>query len=55
MRFTTVNGAPGIVSRDAVGNLQVTSFEFERERLRGIRVVRNPDKLAHASGRPRQN
>lgn len=49
VRFSSVHGAPGIVSRDAVGNLQVTSFEFERERLRGIWVVRNPDKLAHAA------
>lgn len=48
IRFATVHGAPGIVSRDASGNLQVTSFEFDTsERLRGIWVVRNPDKLAH--------
>lgn len=52
IRFTTVHGAPGIVSRDAGGNLQVTSFDFdESDRLRGIWIVRNPDKLCHVGER----
>ena len=48
VRFATIHGAPGIVSRDASGNLQVTSFEFDpTDRIRSIWIVRNPDKLAH--------
>jgi len=45
VRFATVHGAPGIVSRDASGNLQVTSFAFDEKGLRGVWIVRNPEKL----------
>ncbi|MBV1858857.1 MAG: RNA polymerase sigma factor SigJ, partial [Nannocystaceae bacterium] len=50
LRFTTVHGAPGIVSRDASGNLQVTSFEFAQGGLRGVWIVRNPGKLSFQTG-----
>lgn len=49
IRFATVHGAPGIVSRDASGNLQVTSFAFDPEGLCGVWIVRNPAKLARAA------
>lgn len=46
VRFARVHGAPGIISRDASGNLQVTSFAFDHSgRLQAIWIVRNPDKL----------
>lgn len=45
IRFATVHGAPGIVSRDANGTLQVTSFAFDEQGLCGVWIVRNPEKL----------
>ncbi|MGH1340238.1 MAG: RNA polymerase sigma factor SigJ [Nannocystales bacterium] len=47
IRFATVHGAPGIVSRDPNGNLQVTSFAFDEAGLRGVWIVRNPEKLGN--------
>ena len=41
----TVNGAPGLVLRDAGGVLSVISFTVDRGRIAAIDVVRNPDKL----------
>jgi RNA polymerase sigma-70 factor (ECF subfamily) len=40
-----VNGAPGIVLRDAVGFLTVVSFTVDAGRIVSIDTVRNPDKL----------
>jgi RNA polymerase sigma-70 factor, ECF subfamily len=43
--MVTVNGAPGLVLRDADGVLSVISFTVDRGRIAAIDVVRNPDKL----------
>ncbi|MFV2174891.1 RNA polymerase sigma factor SigJ [Actinomadura sp. LOL_016] len=45
MQCTVVNGAPGLVARDADGLLSVASFTFDAGRIVAIDVVRNPDKL----------
>ena len=43
--MATVNGAPGLVLRDADGVLSVVSFTVDDGRITAIDVVRNPDKL----------
>src|SRR5262249_10339111 len=43
--MATVNGAPGLVLRDADGVLSVISFTVDQGRIAAIDVVRNPDKL----------
>ena len=43
--MVTVNGAPGLVLRDADGVLSVISGTVDRGRIAAIDVVRNPDKL----------
>jgi len=50
----TVNGAPGLVLRDADGVLSVISFTVDGGRITAIDVVRNPDKLSavREPGRP---
>lgn len=45
MRMALVNGAPGLVLRDAFGFLTVISFTVDAGRVTSIDVVRNPDKL----------
>jgi RNA polymerase sigma-70 factor (ECF subfamily) len=40
-----VNGAPGLVLRDADGVLSVISFIVDGGRIAAIDVVGNPDKL----------
>jgi RNA polymerase sigma-70 factor, ECF subfamily len=40
-----VNGAPGLVLRDADGVLSVISFTVDGGRIAAIDVIRNPDKL----------
>ena len=47
IRTAFVNGLPGFVTREADGVLQTTALAIEDERIVGIYVVRNPDKLAH--------
>ncbi len=42
-----INGLPGIVTREADGELQTTALELEDGKIVGIYVMRNPDKLAH--------
>jgi RNA polymerase sigma-70 factor (ECF subfamily) len=44
--MVTVNGAPGLVLRDADGVLSVISFTVDGGRITAIDVVRNPDKLS---------
>jgi RNA polymerase sigma-70 factor, ECF subfamily len=44
----TVNGAPGLVLRDADGVLTVISFTVDGGRITALDVVRNPDKLSGA-------
>jgi len=43
--MATVNGAPGLVLRDADDVLSVVSFTVDGGRITAIDVVRNPDKL----------
>jgi RNA polymerase sigma factor (sigma-70 family) len=42
-----INGLPGFVTREADGELQTTALEIEDDRITGIYVMRNPDKLRH--------
>jgi len=42
-----IDGLPGFVTREADGTLQSTAFEIENGRIKGIYVMRNPDKLRH--------
>lgn len=42
-----INGLPGIVTREADGELQTTALDIEDEKIRAIYIVRNPDKLRH--------
>jgi RNA polymerase sigma-70 factor, ECF subfamily len=50
-RMALVNGAPGLVMRDADGVLTVVSFTVDAGRIVAIDAVRNPEKL---SGLPEQ-
>ncbi|WP_188236620.1 sigma-70 family RNA polymerase sigma factor [Sphingopyxis sp. LK2115] len=42
-----INGLPGFVTREADGELQTTALQIEDDRITGIYVMRNPDKLRH--------
>ena len=43
--MATVNGAPGLVMRDAEGVLTVIAFTIDAGRITALDVMRNPDKL----------
>ena len=43
----TINGLPGFVTREADGEYQTTALEIVEDRITGIYVMRNPDKLKH--------
>jgi RNA polymerase sigma-70 factor (ECF subfamily) len=45
LRIATVNGAPGLVMRDADGVLMVIAFTIDAGRITALDVMRNPDKL----------
>ena len=45
MRMAAVNGAPGLVMRDADGVLTVIAFTVDAGRITALDVMRNPDKL----------
>jgi RNA polymerase sigma-70 factor (ECF subfamily) len=45
IRIAQVNGAPGLVLRDADGILTVCAFTIDHDRIVAIDVVRNPEKL----------
>ena len=45
LRMATVNGAPGLVMRDADGVLTVIAFTIDAGRITALDVMRNPDKL----------
>ena len=45
--YRMINGLPGFVTREADGILQTTALLIEDDRVAGIYVVRNPDKLRH--------
>ncbi|MEQ8310040.1 MAG: sigma-70 family RNA polymerase sigma factor [Sphingopyxis sp.] len=42
-----INGLPGFVTREADGEFQTTALEIANDRIIGIYVMRNPDKLKH--------
>lgn len=46
VRYTTINGLPGFVTREADGLLQTTALQVEDGRVTAIYIVRNPDKLS---------
>ena len=50
VRYATINGLPGFVTREADGLLQTTALQIEDGRITAIYVVRNPDKLARLEG-----
>jgi RNA polymerase sigma-70 factor (ECF subfamily) len=50
--YRMINGLPGFVTREADGILQTTALLIEDDRIAGIYVVRNPDKLRHLEPRP---
>ncbi len=45
--YRMINGLPGFVTREADGLLQTTALLIEQDRIAGIYIVRNPDKLRH--------
>jgi len=50
MRYGSVNGLPGFVTREYGGTLQTTAFAIEHGRIAAIYVIRNPDKSRHLDG-----
>jgi len=51
LSLVAVNGQPGLVVRSAGGVVtDVLSVDVAGGRIRTVRIVRNPDKLAHLSG-----
>jgi len=51
LSLVAVNGQPGLVVRSAGGVVtDVLSVDVAGDRIRTVRIVRNPDKLAHLSG-----
>jgi RNA polymerase sigma-70 factor (ECF subfamily) len=47
LRFATINGMPGVIVDGPEGPVQTAAFEIEGDVIRGLYVVRNPDKLRH--------
>lgn len=47
MRFTTINGLPGVIVHGSEGLVQTAAFEIDGGVIRALYVVRNPDKLRH--------
>lgn len=47
VRVAFINGLPGFVTRESDGVLQTTALEIEDDRITGVYVMRNPDKLRH--------
>ena len=47
LRYGLVNGLPGFVTIEEGATLQTTALQIENDKISGIYVVRNPDKLGH--------
>jgi RNA polymerase sigma-70 factor, ECF subfamily len=47
LRFSLVNGLPGLIVYLPDGHLQTVAFDIEENRIRRIYSVSNPDKLKH--------
>ncbi|TYB44113.1 RNA polymerase sigma factor SigJ [Actinomadura chibensis] len=52
IRPATVNGAPGLVVRDADGGLSVLAITVDAGLISAIDLIRNPDKLTHVPELP---
>jgi RNA polymerase sigma-70 factor (ECF subfamily) len=52
MRFATINGLPGVIVIGHERPVQTAVFEIENDVIRGLYVVRNPDKLRHLASAP---
>jgi RNA polymerase sigma-70 factor (ECF subfamily) len=53
LHLATINGLPGFIVGGPDGPVQTSAFEIEGEVIRGLYVVRNPEKLRHLSAVPR--
>jgi RNA polymerase sigma-70 factor (ECF subfamily) len=47
MRFSTINGLPGVIVDAPEGPVQTAAFEIDGGVIRALYVVRNSDKLRH--------
>jgi RNA polymerase sigma-70 factor (ECF subfamily) len=47
VRFATINDLPGLIVDGPEGPVQTAAFEIDADVIRGLYVVRNPDKLRH--------
>jgi RNA polymerase sigma-70 factor (ECF subfamily) len=47
VRAGFINGLPGLITREADGEIQTTALDIENGTIAAIYVVRNPDKLKH--------
>jgi RNA polymerase sigma-70 factor, ECF subfamily len=45
--YRLIDGLPGFITREGDGVLQTTALQIEDGRIKGIYVMRNPDKLVH--------
>lgn len=52
VRFAAINGLPGIIVDAPEGPVQTAAFEIDDGVVRGLYVVRNPDKLRHLAAAP---
>jgi RNA polymerase sigma-70 factor, ECF subfamily len=52
LRFSTINGLPGVVVHGPDGSAQTATFEIEGDVIRALYVMRNPDKLRHLVAAP---
>jgi len=51
VRRARINGLPGFVAQAPDGDVSTYAFELDRDAIRRVFVVRNPDKLGHVRGR----
>ena len=52
LRFTTINGLPGVIVQAPEGAVQTAAFEIEDGVVRALYMVRNLDKLRHLAATP---
>jgi len=50
LRYATINGLPGFVTREGDGMVQTTAFDIQDGRIAAIYIQRNPEKLKHLEG-----
>lgn len=51
VRYGVINGLPGFVTEEGDDTLQTTALEIVDDKIVGIYIVRNPDKLRHLTER----